>query len=57
MTRWVAGREDHVERLGKQTPLGRVCNPEDVADVVLPLLLSSKMMTGQTVVVDGGIVM
>ena len=57
MTRWVAGREDHVERLGKQTPLGRVCNPEDVADVVIPLLLSSKMMTGQTVIIDGGIVM
>ncbi|MDR3588434.1 MAG: SDR family NAD(P)-dependent oxidoreductase [Negativicutes bacterium] len=55
LTRWVAGREDHVERFGKEkTPLGRVCSAEDVADVVIPLLLSAGMMTGQTVVVDGG---
>lgn len=57
MTRWVAGREDHVERLGKGTPLGRVCNAEDVAEVVIPLLLSAAMVTGQTLVVDGGTVM
>jgi 3-oxoacyl-[acyl-carrier protein] reductase len=55
LTRWVAGREEHVERFGKEkTPLGRVCKPQDVADVVIPLLISAAMMTGQTVVVDGG---
>lgn len=57
MTRWVEGKEDHVERLGKGTPLGRVCNADDVAEVVIPLLLSSSMVTGQTMVVDGGMVM
>lgn len=54
MTRWVDGREDHVKKLGEHTPLGRCCNAEDVADVVVPLLMSASMMTGQTVVVDGG---
>jgi 3-oxoacyl-[acyl-carrier protein] reductase len=54
MTRWVDGREDHVRRLGEHTPLGRVCDAEDVAAVVIPVLTSASMMTGQTVVVDGG---
>jgi 3-oxoacyl-[acyl-carrier protein] reductase len=55
LTRWVAGREDHVRRLGEGTPLQRVCEAQDVADVVIPLLISAGMMTGQTVVVDGGV--
>lgn len=54
MTRWVEGREEHVRRLGENTPLGRCCNAEDVAAVVVPLLIDAGMMTGQTVVVDGG---
>jgi 3-oxoacyl-[acyl-carrier protein] reductase len=55
LTRWVAGREDHIKRLGAGTPLGRVCGPEDVAEAVLPLLLSTGMITGKTLVVDGGV--
>jgi len=54
LTRWVDGREEHVRKLGEHTPLGRCCNAGDVADVVVPLLVSASMMTGQTVVVDGG---
>ena len=54
LTRWVDGREEHVRKLGEHTPLGRCCKAEDVADVVVPLLISASMMTGQTVVVDGG---
>ena len=54
MTRWVDGREAHVKKLGEHTPLERCCNAEDVADVVVPLLVSASMMTGQTIVVDGG---
>ncbi|MDT8902897.1 SDR family NAD(P)-dependent oxidoreductase [Anaeroselena agilis] len=57
LTRWVAGREDHIARLGAGTPLGRVCSPEDVADVVAPLLLTAGMVTGQTIVVDGGAIL
>lgn len=57
LTRWCAGREDHVKRLGGSTPLGRCCSADDVAEVVIPLLLAAGMMTGQTVVVDGGAIM
>ncbi len=54
LTRWVEGREAHVKKLGEHTPLGRCCSAEDVADVAVPLLVNAAMMTGQTVVVDGG---
>ena len=57
MTRWQAGREAAVKKIAMGTPLAKVCGPEDVAAVVVPLLLSAGMMTGQTVVVDGGMVM
>lgn len=57
LTRWVAGREEHVTRLGAGTPLGRVCSPDDVAEIVVPLLLAAGMVTGQTVVVDGGAIL
>lgn len=54
LTRWVEGREAHVKKLGEHTPLGRCCTAEDVAAVAVPLLVTASMMTGQTVVVDGG---
>lgn len=57
MTRWNAGREEAVKKVALGAPLAKVCGPEDVAAVVVPLLLSAGMMTGQTVVVDGGMVM
>lgn len=34
--------------------LGTVCLPQDVADAVLSLITGSKMITGQTVLCDGG---
>src|SRR5205823_1000949 len=38
----------------KKSLLGRVCQPEDVAEVILALVTGMKMVTGQTVVCDGG---
>jgi len=35
--------------------LKRRCQPEDLADVILFLLAGNRMVTGQTVVVDGGL--
>jgi 3-oxoacyl-[acyl-carrier protein] reductase len=35
-------------------PLGQVCTPESVADAVLGLLTGSDLVTGQTLVCDGG---
>ena len=39
----------------KRTPLGRVCNPEDVAAAIVSLVTGSKMVTGQVLVCDGGV--
>lgn len=56
-TRWIAGRED-LERLkasyAKETALGKVLTPEDVAEVAVSLVSSMSLVTGQTIVVDGG---
>ncbi len=35
-------------------PLGRVCQPEDIADGVVSLITGSKLVTGQTLTVDAG---
>lgn len=54
LTRWVDGQEEHIERLGKGTPLQRVCEADDVSEVIMSLITSGSMITGQTIVVDGG---
>ncbi|MDA1276420.1 MAG: glucose 1-dehydrogenase [Verrucomicrobia bacterium] len=38
----------------KRAVLGKVCLPEDVADAILALITGSRLVTGQTVVCDGG---
>jgi NAD(P)-dependent dehydrogenase (short-subunit alcohol dehydrogenase family) len=38
----------------ERLPLQRVCQPEDVADAILSLLTGSELVTGQTLVCDGG---
>jgi 3-oxoacyl-[acyl-carrier protein] reductase len=53
-TRWVEGKDDHVQKYGEGTPLGRVAEPEDVADLVWALIQGGDFVTGQTIVVDGG---
>ena len=35
-------------------PLGRVCDPEDIADCIMSIVTGSDLVTGQTVVCDGG---
>lgn len=37
-----------------RSPLHKVCTPDDVAAAILSLVLGSTMITGQTIVVDGG---
>jgi 3-oxoacyl-[acyl-carrier protein] reductase len=54
MTRWMAGREEAVKKIADGTPLGKVCKAENVAEVIVPLLLSAALVTGQTVIIDGG---
>ena len=41
----------HAER---RSPLGKVCTPDDVAATILAIATGSPLMTGQILVVDGG---
>ena len=52
-TRWVAGQEEFLAMNREATPLKRVSTPDDVADTIFGLV-SSGMVTGQNLVVDGG---
>jgi 3-oxoacyl-[acyl-carrier protein] reductase len=42
------------ENFGAASPLGRVCQAEDVATAILSLITGSDMVTGHTLVCDGG---
>ncbi|MBN2370454.1 MAG: SDR family oxidoreductase [Vicinamibacteria bacterium] len=44
---------EHLERLGRESPLSRVGEPRDVSDAVL-FLVATRYVTGQVVFVDGG---
>ena len=49
---WPADRKvQSIER----TPLKRACRPEDIAEVIFFLCANAAMVTGQTVIVDGGL--
>ena len=52
-----ASMEEHLDQFGGQHPLGRIGRPEDIAQAVLFLAddTRSSFVTGQTLVVDGGI--
>lgn len=57
--RWTqAGLGDRYETVvqawEKSLPLKRVCQPEDVADAIVSLITGSRLVTGQTLTVDGG---
>ena len=57
--RWLAGglgaAYEPVKRAMEQrAPLGRVCEPEDVAAAILSLIDGSELVTGQVLTVDGG---
>ncbi|MGD0114485.1 MAG: 3-oxoacyl-ACP reductase family protein [Dehalococcoidia bacterium] len=60
-TRWHEARPGDTaayrNAIAGMTPLKRVCQPEDVAQVVVSLVEGADMVTGQTLVVDGGLVM
>lgn len=50
--------DDLKERLQTEIPLGRIGNPEDIANAVVFLASdSASYITGQTIAVDGGMVM
>jgi 3-oxoacyl-[acyl-carrier protein] reductase len=48
--------EDQLSQIARRTPLGRLGEPDDVARAVLFLTdPANKFLTGQVVVVDGGL--
>jgi meso-butanediol dehydrogenase/(S,S)-butanediol dehydrogenase/diacetyl reductase len=49
---------DRTEHMIEKTPLGRIGTPEDIADVVVFLCSdAARFMTGQNLVVDGGMIL
>ena len=52
-TRWLAGKEEFIDKYGSGTPMGRVAEAEDVAAAVLAFT-AMPFVTGETLVVDGG---
>lgn len=48
-------RYDQIKAAYQQTlPLGRVCQPKDIADGIISLITGSQLVTGQTLTVDAG---
>ncbi len=41
----------------RRNPLGKVCTPDDVAETILSLATGSPLITGQVLVIDGGMLM
>lgn len=60
-TRWLrAGLGDRVFEAGRaaesnKAPLKDVCSPEHVSQLILSLIEGADMVTGQTIVIDGGV--
>jgi NAD(P)-dependent dehydrogenase (short-subunit alcohol dehydrogenase family) len=49
----VLASEGYLESIERTTPLGRIGQPEDIADGILSVL-HSDWLTGQTIAYDGG---
>ena len=55
MTAWIP--EDIRSALAAQTPLGRMGQPEDIADIILFLASpASRWVNGRTIIADGGLI-
>jgi 3-oxoacyl-[acyl-carrier protein] reductase len=57
--RWLQGGlgpayEPIKQAMEERAPLGRVCDPEDVAEAILSLVTGSDLVTGQVLPVEGG---
>jgi NAD(P)-dependent dehydrogenase (short-subunit alcohol dehydrogenase family) len=47
------GRDEVLEAIAKRVPLGRVAQPEEIADAIL-FLMTNQYVTGTTLTIDGG---
>jgi NAD(P)-dependent dehydrogenase (short-subunit alcohol dehydrogenase family) len=46
--------EDARRRYEQSVPMQRACQPDDIAAAIVSLIGGSSLVTGQTLVVDGG---
>lgn len=53
-TRWLADHQDMVQASMAVTPLQRPATPDDIATAIVFLATDGALMTGQTLVIDGG---
>jgi 3-oxoacyl-[acyl-carrier protein] reductase len=55
MVRMLKDKYDELmERRAKNTPLRRAATPEEVAEVIVNLIVSNRFVTGEVIVIDGG---
>ena len=47
--------EERIRQSSEKALLKRACRPEDIADTIVYLLTRAPMITGQTIIVDGGL--
>ncbi len=57
LTRWLTPHTQILERAVAMTAMRRAATPDDIADAVAFLARGNSLMTGQVVVVDGGMLM
>jgi 3-oxoacyl-[acyl-carrier protein] reductase len=50
-----ADYEERVARAARSIPLNRIARPEDVAAAIVALVTGGDFVTGQTLLVDGGL--
>ena len=54
-TEWTSTwSREHKQRAIERAVLKRICTPQDIADVIVFLCVGTIMVTGQTIVIDGG---
>jgi 3-oxoacyl-[acyl-carrier protein] reductase len=54
ISRWLGDHQDMIDKAIEITPLERASTTDDIADVITFLACDTSMMTGQSLVVDGG---
>jgi 3-oxoacyl-[acyl-carrier protein] reductase len=58
-TRWLQGAlgaryEDQRAKVAERNPLGKTCTPEDISRAILWLLEGADLVTGEFIIIDGG---
>ena len=54
LTRWVEGKDDLVRQYIDKTLVKKACSPESIAHAAM-FLIESEVVTGQTLIMDGGL--